>query len=69
MRCPRCDSQNIQIVQGDSRVKGNGCLWSIVRLMLILCTCGLWLLVGKRNGKIKTSTRAVCMNCGHKWNI
>ena len=69
MVCKKCGSDNIQVVAGDSRVKGNGCLWGIARFILICCTFGLWLLIGARKGKVKTSTRAVCMNCGNKWDI
>jgi hypothetical protein len=53
--------------------KGMGCLWELGRLVLICCTCGLWLLVGKRKGTGKTKyvnrTVALCQNCGHKWNV
>jgi len=69
MDCIKCGSGNIQVMAGDSSVKGKGILWSIGRLILICCTCGLWLLIGKRKGKIIVRTRAVCINCGHKWNI
>lgn len=69
MVCPKCGSDNIQVVQGDSRVKNAGCLWAIGRFCLIVCTVGLWLIIGKRKGKIKSETLAVCLNCGRKWKI
>ena len=69
MVCPKCGSDNIQIVQGDSRVRESGCLWSIGRGLLIICTLGLWKIIGRRKGKLKTKTLAVCVNCGHKWKI
>lgn len=69
MNCKKCGSENIQVVQGNSSTHGKGCLWSIGRLVLIICTCGLWLLIGGRKGKVKTKTRAICMSCGNKWNI
>ena len=73
--CPNCGSNNIniQIIQGgmQTSTKGNGCLWSLGRTCLILCTCGLWLLVGKHAATSKTNvtTRKVhiCQNCGHTW--
>ena len=69
MNCKKCGSENIQVVQGNSSTHGRGILWGIGRLVLIVCTCGLWLLIGKRKGKVKTKTRAVCMGCGNKWDI
>lgn len=69
MTCPKCGSNNIQVVQGDSKIKNNGCLWTLGRWFMILITAGLWLMVGKREGKLKTQTLAVCVNCGHKWRI
>ena len=77
MRCPRCGSDrvNVQIVQDSAvtRTKKAGCLWGLGRLFLILCTCGLWLIVGKRKSKSRTTFKnrkiAVCGNCGHSWNV
>ena len=69
MKCRKCGSENIQLVTGNSQVMGRGCLWSIGRLILIVCTLGLWLIVGSRKGKMNTKTRAVCLSCGDKWNV
>ena len=77
MICPRCSSENVNVtieqVSAKTKKKGMGCLWWICRSMLILCTCGLWLLVGRRKGtdktKFKNKTVAICQNCGHKWNV
>ena len=77
MTCPKCGSVNVLVTseQTGSKTsgKGAGCLWSIGRWCLIICTCGLWLLVGKHKGKgktkIKNSTVAICQNCGNKWNV
>ena len=69
MNCKKCGSENIQVVAGNSSASGKGCLWSIGRFILIICTAGLWLIIGGRKGKITTKTRAVCLNCGNKWNI
>lgn len=45
MNCPKCGSENVnvQVIQTGAKTskKGNGCLWSIGRFMLIICTCGL----------------------------
>lgn len=77
MQCPKCGSNNVNVqieqVGGKTKVRKAGCLWSICRACLIFCTCGLWLLIGKRKGtnntKFKNKTIALCQNCGHKWNI
>ena len=77
MVCPKCGSDKVQVTVEPAGVKtrtrNTGCLWTIGRWMLILCTCGLWLLVGKRkrtsNTKVKNETVAICQNCGNKWVI
>ncbi len=73
--CPFCGSNNVnvQMIQGDMKTstKGNGCLWGLGRLLLICCTCGLWLLVGRHKATSKTSVSTrkihVCQNCGNTW--
>lgn len=77
MKCPVCGSENVTItVQQESastRTRKRGCLWTVGRSFLIICTCGLWLLVGRSKGKSKTSVKnttvAICQNCGHKWTL
>lgn len=77
MTCPKCGSSNVdvQIVQDSAvtRTKKTGCLWGIIRLILIICTFGLWLIIGKRKEKSRTTfsshKTAICKNCGHSWNI
>ncbi len=74
--CPKCGSNNVtfQIVQTGAvtKTKKKGCLFGLVRLILIICTCGLWLLFGKKKAKSKTKYTnekiAICQNCGHQWN-
>jgi len=73
--CPKCGSSNIsfQVVQTGAvtNTKKKGCLFGIGRLILIVCTCGLWLLFGKKQSKSKTTIStekiAICQNCGHQW--
>lgn len=54
MKCPKCGNENVSItseqVSSKSGYKQTGCLWELGRICLIFCTCGLWCLVGKRNG-------------------
>lgn len=77
MTCPKCGSENVNVISEEvgskTSAKGNGCLWKMGRMLLIVCTCGLWLLVGKHKGtgktKVKTQTFGLCQNCGHKFKI
>lgn len=77
MVCPNCGSENVTVtseqVSAKTKGRGMGCLWGIGRALLIICTCGLWLIVGKRKGTGKTKfshqTVAICQNCGHKWKV
>ena len=77
MVCPKCGSENVNItveqVSGKTSARGNGCLWTLGRWTLIICTCGLWLLVGRHKGtgktKFKNETVAICQNCGNKWAV
>jgi len=74
MKCPKCGSENISIqtVQTGMKTKEKrrGILQSMIRFILIFCTLGLWLLVGRADRtttKFKNSKRAVCQNCGRSW--
>ncbi|MCQ2016805.1 hypothetical protein [Clostridium butyricum] len=77
MQCKKCGSDNVNVqveqVGGKTSVRKSGCLWGLGRLFLIICTCGLWLLIGRRKGtnntKFKNKTVCVCQNCGYKWYI
>ena len=77
MVCPKCGSENVVVTVEQTNAKtsskGNGCLWQLGRWTLIICTCGLWLLVGKHKGtgktKFKNQTVGVCQNCGHKFKV
>jgi hypothetical protein len=75
--CRKCKSHNVNVfLEQDSaktKVRGTGILWLIMRLILIFCTCGLWLIIGPRIGTNKTKFNnrkvAICQVCGHKWYI
>ena len=77
VKCPRCTSTNLYITLEQlvvkTKTRGMGCLWSLFRLILIFCTCGLWLLIGPRVATSKTefinNKVAICQNCGYKWNL
>lgn len=75
MTCKKCGSSNVSIqieqIGSETSYRKRGCLWTIGRWFLILCTCGLWLLIGRAAGKGKTKNKnktvAICQSCGHKW--
>ena len=69
MNCPKCKSENVNVVMDTSqKIKKSGCLWSLGRTLLIICTFGLWLLVPKRVGHTKSKAVALCQSCGNKFN-
>ena len=75
MICPKCNSENVSVTleQCSAKTKTNhtGIIRRFIRLCLIVCTLGLWLLVPKRKDnsktKFKNKTICLCQNCGHKW--
>lgn len=77
MVCPKCKSEDVTVtveqVAGNTRETNPGCLWTLGRWTMIICTLGLWLVIGKHKGKGKTNfksqTVAVCQNCGNKWKV
>ena len=77
MICPKCGSDKVVVTleqtHGKTRTRKTGCLWTLGRWTLIICTCGLWLLVGKRSRTSKTKfesrTVGLCQNCGNKFEI
>ena len=77
MKCIKCGSENVLIqteqCNAKTKTRKTGCLWSIGRACLIVCTLGLWLIIGKRKATSNTHfvncTVAVCQNCGNKWEI
>jgi len=73
LMCPRCRGHNINVQMVQDRIKTNNtsCLRTVGRLILIVCTFGLWLLVPSRkeNSKITHKNMAVCQNCGYSWGI
>lgn len=77
LRCANCGANNVQVSMiqsaASTRNRGRGIIWGLVRLALIFCTAGLWLLVGKSKGKSKTKIKsqktAICQSCGSSWNL
>lgn len=77
MVCTKCKGENVTItteqVAGRTKTRKAGILWRIGRLCMIICTMGLWLIIGKRKEtgktKFKSQTVAICQGCGHKWKV
>ena len=73
MKCKKCGSENIQIVQKTTSIRDVSLLSKLLNLFLYIFTCGLWWIVikikGKTKQKIKSNTIGVCMNCGNKFKI
>lgn len=73
MQCPKCGSENTNVQMVNTKIKTNntGIIHACGRICLIICTCGLWLLVPSRKGNSKVSNKAmaVCQNCGHHWKV
>lgn len=74
MKCRKCGSQNIQVVsETKGKIKKRGCIGTLLWLPVIIIT-GIFgliaaLLTGGSKGKIKSKTKAVCINCGNQWYI
>lgn len=70
MKCPKCGSEDVAVTTNTVVVsKSRSFLWN---LLLIICTCGLWLiwmLVRKRKEKMVTETWATCQHCGKRWRV
>lgn len=74
MVCPKCGSSNYEIVPiTKGKIKKRGLIMTLVHIMLIICTAGLWVIVpllrGGSKGKIRTKTIGICRDCGKKFNI
>jgi predicted Zn-ribbon and HTH transcriptional regulator len=70
MICPRCKSDKVNVVMDTAQtIKKAGCLWSLGRAILIICTLGLWLLVPRRVGHTKSKAVGLCQSCGYKFDV
>jgi len=75
--CPKGNNENVtkQLEQVGAKTKKrkNSIMKTLGRIFLIFCTCGLWLLVGRSNGKEKTTFQnkktAICQQCGYSWTV
>ncbi len=65
MVCPKCGSDNFDAI---SKIKKRGFIKSIIYILLTICTCGLWLILGILRGGTSSKTMFVCKNCGKEFN-
>jgi predicted Zn-ribbon and HTH transcriptional regulator len=67
MRCPKCQSENVN-VQAVAEIKKRGCLTTLIYIVLACTIVGLIIVIPLIRGqKSKTKTYAICQNCGYKW--
>lgn len=73
MVCSECGSDNTKVEMVNDKLKhrGAGFIRKLMRLCLVICTCGIWLLVPKGLGssRIKQKKYIICNNCGHSEKI
>jgi hypothetical protein len=74
MVCKKCNNDDISIIADtQGKIKRRGCLSSIINLLLIVCTMGLWLiwviLRSGSKGSITTKSKAICKKCGYQWYL
>jgi transposase-like protein len=69
MKCPKCESDNFEVISKTTgKMHGGTGIFGLIRFCLIICTCGLWLLVPQNRGKVKSKTIFVCRNCGNEFD-
>lgn len=70
IRCPWCGSTNVH-VQAVSEVKQRGCFTVLLYLVLLCIPVVGWvaLFFLLRGRKSRTSSYAVCQNCGQSWKL
>lgn len=68
-RCPSCGSHLIQY-QTVTESISTGCFTAILYILLAITVLGLLIVIPLMlRKKTKTSTYAVCQNCGRRWKI
>ena len=65
MICKKCNSSNVIIQMVGGKIKRVSIIRRLIRLMLIVSTCGLWLLLPSKKGKIKNVKMLICQDCGY----
>ena len=77
MICKYCGSENVTFtrehVSTKTRENAIQPIMNFIRFALIICTCGLWLIVPKfkfaKKTKIQYREVAICQTCGKTWEV
>ena len=77
MTCKYCGGKNVTFTSEQSSTKTSENvmqpIMKFIRVALIFCTCGLWLIVPKfkfaKKTKIHYREVAICQTCGKKWEV
>jgi len=70
MKCPKCKSQDVDVVMNTTgKIKNRSPLQKMGRGLMNLSTLGVYgAVVPKTVGSTKSKAVAVCQNCGHTFN-
>ena len=73
LTCPVCNSHNVSVQMQQTEVETHkGCLFALLEILAIFCTCGLYLLFllfSSSGAEIKNKKIAICQSCGHSWKL
>ena len=77
MICKYCGGENVTFTSEQVSTKASENvmqpIMKFIRVALIICTCGLWLIVPKfkfaKKTKIQYREVAICQTCGKKWRV
>ena len=59
MKCPKCESENVQVV---NKKKQRSVMNILGNILITVCTGGIWLIILFMRGR-KEQTRFICMDC------
>lgn len=69
MVCPKCGGRNVTVQALEERRK-TGCLTVILYIILACTVLGLLIVIPLLlRKKTKTTTYAVCQDCGYRWEV
>lgn len=67
MKCKKCGSDNIQVINEVKLKKKRGCLWWCFIGWWLFLFLGIFTFLFRRGQKAVNKTKFVCLNCGNKW--
>jgi hypothetical protein len=68
MKCKKCGG-DVTIQMVNTKMKDVTIFRKLIRFFLILMTCGLWLLVPRKKGTMRSKKMCVCQNCGKTYSL